>query len=178
MYLVTIRNGQQAKRLLVNAYSVNEASEILRYPGTLAGGWVPIEFQRILSNSSVHEIPLNPGDQHMSAYERYQAAASRPEPKPLTQLTREQIAARVHVLREAVHALWTQHDLDGGEHYESIAWMKKDLIMLEEELQRRDRPEPVPTAPLPPDLAAIAQVTARLAADPNISAAFRKELDR
>ncbi len=112
----------------------------------------------------------------MSAYERYQAAASRPDPKPLAQLTREQIAARVHVLREAVHALWTQHDLDGGEHYDCIGWMKKNLIHLEVELQRRDRPQPVPSAPLAPDLAAIAQVTARLAADPNIGAAFRKAL--
>ncbi len=116
----------------------------------------------------------------MSAYERYQFAASRPDPKPLAQLTREQIAARVHVLREAVHALWTQHDLDGGEHYDCIGWMKKNLIQLEVELQRRDRPQPVPSAPLPLPvaLAAVTQATDRLAADQNISAAFRQGLAR
>ena len=75
----------------------------------------------------------------MSAHERWQAAASRPDPKPLAQLTREQIAARVHVLRDAVHACWIQRDLDGGEHYECIGAMKAALIQLEMELFRRDR---------------------------------------
>jgi len=81
----------------------------------------------------------------------------------MAQLTREQIAARVHVLREAVHACWTQHDLDGGEHYEAIGWMKKNLIQLEVELQRRDRPQPVPSAPLP--LPVALAVVAQSAAD-------------
>ncbi len=100
----------------------------------------------------------------MSAHERYQAAASRPNPKPLSQLTREQIAARVHVLREAVHACWIQRDLDGGAHYDCIGAMKKNLIQLEMELQRRDLPQPVPSAPLP--LPVALAVVAQSAADP------------
>ncbi len=100
----------------------------------------------------------------MSAHERWQAGASRPDPKPMGQLTREQVAARIHVLREAVHACWIQRDLDGGAHYECIGAMKSALIQLEMELQRRDRPQPVSSAPLP--LPVALAVVAQSAADP------------
>lgn len=106
------------------------------------------------------------GQTRMSAYERWEAAKARPDPKPLDQLSREQLAGRVHVLREAVHGLWTQRDLDGGEHYLCYGAMKKELLQLEGALFRLDHPQqPVASAPvpLPVALAAVAQRAGRSA---------------
>jgi hypothetical protein len=70
---------------------------------------------------------------------RYVAPATRPDPKPLAQLERPALAARIHQLREALELLWTQSDLDGGEPYACIGQMKVCLIALEGELFKRDR---------------------------------------
>ena len=89
----------------------------------------------------------------MSAYERYAAHRS---PKPLAQLSRPQVAARVAVLRQALDLLVGQAELDGGEPLPCRGALKSSLIQHEEELRQRDR-----TAPVTPFAAAILEPGAR-----------------
>jgi hypothetical protein len=65
----------------------------------------------------------------------------RPAPKPLADLSRSQIAGRVHALRRALDLLVDQHQRDGGESYRCRGTMKKELVVLEQRLFQMDHPE-------------------------------------
>jgi hypothetical protein len=69
---------------------------------------------------------------------RYIAPATKRKPKPLSRLTRPQLAARVHQLREALGLLWSQSETDGYEPFACIGRMKVELINLEERLREID----------------------------------------
>jgi hypothetical protein len=96
---------------------------------------------------------------------RYVAPVQKPEPKPMSQLTRPQLAARVHQLRQALDLLWSQSEADGGMPYRTIGTAKVELIGLEQklrELDTRERGERLSTfardlltAPLEVQLAAV-----------------------
>ena len=53
----------------------------------------------------------------MSAAERWERTAQRPDPKPLARLTRPQLAARVQLLRDVLDRLLDQAARDGGEGF-------------------------------------------------------------
>jgi hypothetical protein len=83
---------------------------------------------------------------------RYVAPAQKPEPKPLSRISRPQLAARVHQLRQALNLLWSQSEADGCEPYAIVGRAKAELIDLEERLREFDRqaargePLPLPVA--------------------------------
>jgi hypothetical protein len=89
---------------------------------------------------------------------RYVAPAQKPEPKPLSLISRPQLAARVHQLRQALDLLWSQSETDGCEPFSCVGRCKIELIDLEERLREMDRQaergEPMP---LPVALAAVMQ---------------------
>jgi hypothetical protein len=51
---------------------------------------------------------------------RYIAPTTKPEPRPMTQLPRPALAARIHQLRQALDLLWSQSDLDGGLDWRTV----------------------------------------------------------
>ena len=69
---------------------------------------------------------------------RYIAPAQKPEPKPVSALSRAQLAGRIAALRGALDDLWGQSDLDGGEAFGCIGRMKIHLLELEAQLHQRD----------------------------------------
>jgi hypothetical protein len=68
------------------------------------------------------------------------------EPKPIGQLTRPQIAARVFALRSALDTLVAQSDLDGAAVFNCTGSMRRSLIELEEQLRQLDRQAGQPLA--------------------------------
>ena len=63
MYLVTLQRPAgvgtmpaQVKRILVNASTVNEAAEIFLDSALFGDNWTPVEYERILTNSSIHVL--------------------------------------------------------------------------------------------------------------------------
>lgn len=70
---------------------------------------------------------------------RYIAPAAQPEPKPLAELSRVQLAARIHQLREALDALWTQSEVDVGEPYACIGRLQLEQAYLHAKLHQLDR---------------------------------------
>jgi hypothetical protein len=84
----------------------------------------------------------------VSAYERYfTRPAGEPARKPLAELTRAQLAARVQALRQTLDLLWSCSDIDGGEALSCIGRVKVCLIETEGALRRLDqaeRGEPLP----------------------------------
>jgi hypothetical protein len=76
---------------------------------------------------------------------RYIAPVSKPAPKPISGLSRAQVAGRITVLRAALDLLWGQSDLDGGEPIPCIGKMKVALIELEGQLHAIDRQRALPT---------------------------------
>jgi hypothetical protein len=85
----------------------------------------------------------------MSAADRY---ANAPTPRPLSALSRPELAARIQQLRQALDLLWSQSKRDGGPAYGCIGQMKISLLELERDLFKRDRaaqrgePLPLPVA--------------------------------
>ena len=86
----------------------------------------------------------------MSAADRYEAAR---EPKPMASLTRPQVAARIHVLRGALDALWVQSETDGCEPFDCIGSMKRATYWLEERLREMDGGASPRVDPLPLEVA-------------------------
>jgi hypothetical protein len=94
---------------------------------------------------------------------------ARREPKPVGQLSRTQIAARIHVLRQVLDLLWSQSETDGGMPYRTIGTGKVELIQLEQQLRDLDAAQRD---------AAVSQVARDLLVAPwevQIAAAGRKE---
>ena len=73
------------------------------------------------------------------------------EPKLLSQLSRVQLAGRIHVLRGALDLLWSQ--ADGCEPFTTIGRAKAELLDLEERLWEMDHPKVPRPAPLPLEVA-------------------------
>ena len=73
-----------------------------------------------------------------------------PQPKHEFELSRPQVAGRVHALRSALDTLQAQSDADGGAVFTCLGAMKKSLIHLEERLRELDRAfiQPGPAAAL------------------------------
>lgn len=70
---------------------------------------------------------------------RHYARPTPPAPRPLAALTRAQLAARIHTIRECLTALWEQSDRDGVEPFRAIGALKVELITLEGQLRTMDR---------------------------------------
>jgi hypothetical protein len=75
----------------------------------------------------------------MSAHERFEKLEGKPEPKALAQLSRPQIAARIHILRAVLDLLVDQMQADGGESFCCRGQVKIELLALESDLFQRDR---------------------------------------
>jgi hypothetical protein len=68
---------------------------------------------------------------------RYIAPAN--QPKPVSDLSRAQLCARVTILRSVLDTLWEQTVVDGAEPFDTIGRAKVELIRLENDLRERDR---------------------------------------
>lgn len=83
---------------------------------------------------------------------RHVSRPERPEPKPLSRISRPQLAGRIAVLRQALDLLWSQSESDGCQPFSCIGRCKVELIDLEERLREIDRaaergePMPLPVA--------------------------------
>ncbi len=81
----------------------------------------------------------------MSARERF---ARTGHPRPISALSRPELAGRVQALRNALDTLWSQSDLDRGPAFNGIGQLKIELLALEALLRDRDRQaalgEPLP----------------------------------
>jgi hypothetical protein len=98
----------------------------------------------------------------VSAQERWERASQTP-PKPLAQLSRVQILARIHVLREAHDTLYAQAQRDGGPMIPCVGRMYVALRELEQHLRERDAAERGEPLPLDVALAAVSQTAQRSA---------------
>ena len=76
----------------------------------------------------------------MSAADRFETHGTR-LPRPLSALSRPEIAARAYVLQQAIDSLWDITDRDGGEPFVTVGRAKVELILLRNELGARDRAE-------------------------------------
>jgi hypothetical protein len=56
-------------------------------------------------------------------------------PRPVATLTRAQLAARIHVIRECLDILWGQSDHDDAQPFRAIGGLKVELISLEGQLR-------------------------------------------
>jgi hypothetical protein len=72
----------------------------------------------------------------MSAADRY---GSTPTPRPVSSLTRPELAARIAVLRSALEMLWQVTELTGGTPFDSIGRCRRELIELEVKLRFYDQ---------------------------------------
>jgi len=82
---------------------------------------------------------MSPNTPAQTYRRRYIAPAPEPQPKPVTQLTRPQLAARITALRVALDGLWCQVERDGAEPFRAIGAAKAELVALEEQLRQMDR---------------------------------------
>ena len=73
----------------------------------------------------------------MSAYRTNNFPSATP--KPLSALSRAQIAARIAVVREALDMMVTQTQMDGGVMIECVGAAKVSLFHLERQLAERDK---------------------------------------
>ena len=72
---------------------------------------------------------------------RYFPRPAEPEPKPIGELTRPELAGRIHVLRQVHDLIRDQAAADGAVEFASRGSIKREMIALEMELFRRDHPE-------------------------------------
>ena len=79
---------------------------------------------------------------------RYIPRSEEREPKTIAQLSRVQLAARIHVLRQVLDLLVVQAEYDGGESFHCRGRVKIELLDLEKDLWARDKAaeqgEPLP----------------------------------
>ncbi len=73
----------------------------------------------------------------MSAQERWLEAESRPQPAPISGLSRAQVAARITLARQILDAMVASAELDGAVGWKCRGSVKLELIALEAELRGR-----------------------------------------
>jgi hypothetical protein len=78
-------------------------------------------------------------------------------PRPVEDLSRAQVSARIHTLRMAVDALWGQAQADGAEPFDTLSRATVELTRLEGLLRNMDRLAKEPGTPVPVPLRMVAQ---------------------
>ncbi len=84
---------------------------------------------------------------------RHIATAADQEPRPIAELDRPQLCARIQALRDAHDLLRDQSGRDGGEGFRCVGALKRELVILQQELFRRDHPEARACMPVPLEVA-------------------------